>query len=263
MTHPAARSLAVITGASGGIGLEFARLAARDGHDLVLVARSGAKLEEIAKELGRRHDVRASAVVADLAVPGAATTVFRSLGGAPIDVLVNNAGVAGLGRFAVERSLADDLAMIQLDITSLVELTGLALPGMTERGQGGILNVASTAAYLPGPLQAVYFASKAFVKSFSEALTEECRGTGVRVTALCPGPVQTGFTAAAGLEGTRLMRPSPSQMSAAQVARAGWDGLRAGRAVVVPGLRTKVAMQALRLTPRRLAADLARRSQSS
>ncbi|HLN05635.1 MAG TPA: SDR family oxidoreductase [Acidimicrobiales bacterium] len=262
-SSPAARPLAVITGASSGIGLEFARLAARDGNDLVLVARSGPKLEEVAAELERRHGIVARAVVADLAVPGSASSLFESLGGAPVDVLVNNAGHGGLGRFALERELADDLAMIQLDVTSLVELAGLVLPGMTQRGRGGILNVASMAAFVPGPLEAVYFASKAFVKSFSEALTEECRGTGVRVTALCPGPVNTGFAGASGLVGTHRFRPNPIMVSAADVARAGWAGLRAGKAVVVPGAVGKIAVQALRLTPRRLAAQFAKRSQST
>ena len=257
------RPLALVTGASGGLGLEFARIAAMEGYDLVLVARSGAKLEQIASELRQRHGIAANAVVADLATAESARSVFESVGGAPIDVLVNNAGVAGQGRFAVERKLTDDLAMIQLDVTSLVELSGLVLPGMSQRGRGGILNVASTAAYLPGPLQAVYYASKAFVKSFSEALTEECRGTGVRVTALCPGPIQTGFAKAAGLEGTRMFRSNPLQMPASEVAQAGWEGLRAGKSVVVPGALLKVAMQSLRLTPRRLAADLAKRTQST
>ncbi len=257
------RPLAVITGASGGLGLEFARIAATEGYDLVLVARSGPKLEQIASDLGRRHGIAARALVADLATADSARSVFESVGGVSIDVLVNNAGVAGQGRFAVERELADDLAMIQLDVTSLVELTGLVLPGMSQRGFGGILNVASTAAYLPGPLQAVYYASKAFVKSFSEALAEECRGTGVRVTALCPGPVQTGFAKAAGLETTRMFRSNSLQVPASEVARAGWEGLRSGKSVVVPGMLLKVAMQSLRLAPRRLAADIAKRSQST
>ena len=175
---------------------------------------------------------------------------------------MNNAGVGGQGRFAVERDLADDLAMIQLNIASLVELTGHLLPPMLERGSGGVLNLASTAGYLPGPLQAVYYASKAFVRSFSEALTEECRGTGVRVTALCPGPVDTGFAAASGLEGTPLMRKSPAKVSAEDVAAAGWAGLQKGRAVVVPGLLVRAAMQGLRITPRRVAARIAERSQT-
>ncbi len=257
-----ARPVALITGASGGIGLELAKLAAADGHDLVLVARSGAKLAGVAEELTAGHGVEVVPVVADLAKPGGVATVLERLGDRRVDVLVNNAGVGGQGRFAVERDLADDLAMVQLNVASLVELTGSLLPGMVERGSGGVLNLASTAGFLPGPLQAVYYASKAFVRSFSEALSEECRGTGVRVTALCPGPVDTGFAAAAGLEGTVLMRRSPAKVPAEDVAAAGWAGLQKGRAVVVPGLLVRAAMQGLRVTPRRVAARIAERSQA-
>jgi uncharacterized protein len=256
------RPLALITGASGGIGLELAKLAALDGHDLVLVARSADKLAGVAEELTARHGVAVQQVVADLGKPGGAATVLERLGGGRIDVLVNNAGVGGQGRFAVQRDLADDLAMIQLNIASLVELTGHLLPPMVKRGQGAVLNVASTAGFTPGPLQAVYYASKAFVRSFSEALTEECRGTGVRVTALCPGPVDTGFSAASGLDGTLMMRDSPVKVSAEDVAAAGWAALAKGRAVVVPGLLMRVAMQGLRVTPRRVAARISERGQA-
>jgi short-subunit dehydrogenase len=252
------RPVALITGASGGIGLEFARLAAANGHDVVLVARSGARLLEIAEELRDRHGITARTVVADLAEPDAARTVASTVDGSPPDVLINNAGVGGQGRFAVQRPLADDLAMIRLNVLSLVELTGLLLPEMVARGSGGILNVASTAGYLPGPRQAVYYASKAFVKSFSEALTEECRGTGVRVTALCPGPVDTGFARASGLSESLLMK-APGKVPPVEVARIGWEALAAGRAVVVPGLMARVAMQSLRIAPRRLAAGMAGR----
>ena len=253
----AGRPLTLVTGASGGIGLEIARLAAAAGHDLVLVARNEQRLEQVAAELGGVHGIDARPVVADLSEPGAAGAVAGAANRPP-DVLVNNAGVGGQGRFAVERRLEDDLAMIRLDVLSLVELTGLLLPAMVERGSGGILNVASTAGFLPGPRQAVYYAAKAFVKSFSEALTEECRGTGVRVSALCPGPVDTGFARAAGLQESLLMR-APGKVTAEQAARAGWDGLAAGRAVVVPGVVPRVAMQSLRLAPRRLAAAVAGR----
>ena len=261
-TASSARPLALVTGASGGIGLELARLAAADRYDLILVARSADKLAAAADELSSTHGISAEQVVADLAQPSAVNTVMTALGQREIDVLVNNAGVGGQGRFAVERELAADLAMIQLNITSLVELTGRVLPGMVARRRGGVLNVASTAGFMPGPLQAVYYASKAFVRSFSEALTEECRGSGVRVTALCPGPVDTGFAAAAGLEGTPLMKASPAKVSAAAVAAAGWNGLAAGKAEVVPGLLVRIGMQGLRVTPRRLAARLAERGQT-
>jgi short-subunit dehydrogenase len=253
-------SLALVTGASGGIGLELARLAARDGHDLLLVARSGDRLAAVARELSGAHGVRVRPVEADLADPGGVPSVLEALGDAPVDVLVNNAGVGGVGRFAVERDLADDLAMIQLDVTAVVHLTGRLLPGMVARGRGGILNVASTAGFSAGPLQAVYYASKAFVRTFSEGLTEELRGSGVRVTALCPGPVDTGFASRAGLRDSWLMRLPLIKVPAGEVAAAGWRGLGEGRSVVVPGLAMRAAMQGLRITPRRLAARIAEAS---
>lgn len=257
------RPLTVVTGASSGIGYELARLAARDGHDLLLVARRGDRLAAIAQELSDQHGVDVRTAPADLSRPDGVDDVRRALDGAPVAILVNNAGVGGRGRFAVERDVSDDLAMIQLNITSLVHLTGVLLPAMVERDSGGILNVASTAGFVPGPLQAVYYATKAFVRSFSEALTEECRGTGVRVTALCPGPVDTEFAAAAGLEGTSLMRAPLIKVPADKVAAAGWNGLRHGRAVVVPGLPLKIAMQGLRVTPRRIAARISEMSQTA
>jgi short-subunit dehydrogenase len=256
-----ARPVALVTGASSGIGLELARLAARDGHDLVLVARSADKLAGVAEELTAEHGVSVSRIVVDLAKPGTVRAVLDELGDTPVEVLVNNAGVGGQGRFGVERDLAEDLAMIQLNVTALVELTGHLLPPMIARRSGAVLNLSSTAGFVPGPLQVVYFATKAFVRSFSEGLTEECRGTGVRVTALCPGPVDTGFSASAGLEGTLLMSNSPMKVSAADVAAAGWDGLRRGRATVVPGLIVKMAMQSLRFVPRRAAAIVSERAQ--
>lgn len=256
------RPHAVVTGASSGIGLELARLAAADGHDLTVVARRGEKLTELADELTARYGVDVRTVVADLADPAGVDAVLGELDDSRVDVLVNNAGVGGQGTFAIERALADDVAMVELNVVAVVRLTGALLPAMVARGSGGILTVASAAGFMPGPLQAVYYASKAFVRSFSEALTEECRRTGVRVTALCPGPVDTEFAAAAGLEGTALMSVGAIRLSAAQVAEAGWQGLRRGRAVVVPGLPMRVAMQGLRITPRRVAARLAERSQS-
>ncbi|MBV8950960.1 MAG: SDR family oxidoreductase, partial [Actinobacteria bacterium] len=245
-----ARPFALVTGASSGIGAELARLAARDGYDLLLVARRGDRLAALADDLSRAHGVDARVTTADLATREGVRAVERALSGAPVEVLVNNAGFGGRGRFAVERDLAADLAMVELNVTSLVHLTGLVLPGMVQRGSGGVLNVASTAGYAPGPLQAVYYATKAFVKSFSEALTEECRGTGVRVTALCPGPVDTEFAAVAGLVGTSLMRTPLLKVPVEKVAEIGWDALRRGRSVVVPGLPLRVAMQGLRVTPR-------------
>ena len=255
--NQANRPTALITGASGGIGLEFARLAAAAGHDLVLVARSEDRLAEVGRELEGRHGVAVRTVVADLAEPGAASEVAAAVDGLPPDVLINNAGVGGSGRFAVQRPLGNDLAMIRLNVLSLVELTGLLLPAMVARGSGGILNVASTAAYLPVPDQAVYYASKAFVKSFSEALTEECRHRRAGHGA-CPGSVDGACPSVGPVR--KHVDEGPGLVPAAEVARVGWDALAAGRAVVVPGLIMRVAMQSLRIAPRRLAAGLAGRA---
>lgn len=251
------RPLAVVTGASSGIGREFARLAARDGYDVVLVARRRDRLVALAHELAAAG-ATATPVVADLATTDGVPLVAAALASVPVEILVNDAGVGGRGQFAVERDLAADLGMIQLNVTSLVHLAGRVLPGMVERGHGGILNVASIAGYLPGPGQAVYNATKAFVRSFSEALTEETRGTGVRVTALCPGPVVTEFSQRAGYgdappKGNPLMRVLP----ASAVAAAGWEGLAAGRPVVVPDLGTRIGLQTLRFLPWRLIARTA------
>jgi short-subunit dehydrogenase len=250
MTNPlhVHRPLALVTGASSGIGRELARLAARDAYDLVVVARRADRLAALAAEL-TAFGVRTEPVVVDLAQSSGPRAVEEVVGGRPVDVLINDAGVGGRGRFATERQLQTDLAMIQLNVTTVVELTGLLLPGMVERGRGGILNVASIAGYLPGPGQAVYNASKAFVKSFSQALSEETRGTGVRVTALCPGPVSTEFNAVAGYPESTSRNPSMRVASAATVAAAGWRGLAAGKPVVVPDLLTRIGLQTLRVLP--------------
>ena len=250
------RPRALITGASSGIGREFARVAAGDGYELVIVARRAERLQALAAELGATG-VEVTPVVADLAGPAGVPAVVSAVGGRPVDVLVNDAGVGGRGRFAVERDLEADLAMIRLNIGALVQLTGLLLPGMVERQRGRILNVASIAGYLPGPGQAVYHASKAFVRSFSQALSEETRGTGVSVTVLCPGPVRTEFARTAGyaeeVRGNPLMRIRP----AADVAATGWAGLMAGRAEVVPDVGTRIGLQLLRFVPWRLVARTA------
>ena len=182
------RKLALITGASGGIGLEIARLFARDGYDLALVARSADTLEAVAAELRANPNIVVTVFAQDLSVAGAARAVFGRI--PACDVLVNNAGFASNGAFVTidEARMLDEIA---LDVTALTQLTRLYLPGMIERKYGRILNVASTAAFLPGPTMAVYYASKAYVLSFSEALAEETRGTGVTVTCLCPGATAT------------------------------------------------------------------------
>ncbi|AUI66012.1 MULTISPECIES: SDR family oxidoreductase [Glaesserella] len=193
---------ALITGASNGIGLEFAKIHAKQGGDLVLVARSADKLAELADELRQTYNVKVTTIAQDLAQPQAAQAIFNETEklGIQVDILINNAGVGGHGRF-FERDLVKESQMIQLNIASLTELTHFYLQGMVARKQGKILNVSSTASFLPGPLQAVYYASKAYVTSFSQAIAEEVREFGVTVTALCPGAVATGFVAAGDLQG--------------------------------------------------------------
>jgi short-subunit dehydrogenase len=249
----AERQTALITGASSGIGADLARLFARDGYELVLVARGEAKL----RELG----LPATIIAADLTDPAAPQRIIDELRAKSIgvDVLVNNAGVGVAGPF-VETDLQAELAMIQLNIVALTHLTKLLLPGMVARRRGRVLNVASTAAFQPGPLMAVYYATKAYVLSFSEAIAEELRDSGVTVTALCPGPTETGFAAAANMGGTRLFtmtRPADSHA----VAEAGYQAMKRGRRVVIPGLKNKLLAQSVRVSPRRLVATIVRKMQ--
>lgn len=252
---------ALVTGASSGIGLELARILAREGHDLVLVARNGVKLAELAAELRAQHRVGARVMPTDLADPASPAGLVAKLeqDGVEIDVLVNGAGFGGRGRF-VERPLSGELEMVQVNVAALTELTRRLLPGMVARGKGRILNVASTAAFQPGPFQAVYYASKAYVLFLSEALAEELAGTGVSVTALCPGPTATGFSERAGMSETRIFRRSVP-MSAATVAEAAYRGLQRGERVVVPGLRNRLGVLAVRFAPRNAVARAVGRMQ--
>jgi short-subunit dehydrogenase len=245
-----ARPVALITGASGGIGLELARLCARGGHDLILVARNQGKLEEIAKYLSGMYQTRVELIAADLddAEAPAAIVDAAARRGMVVDVLINNAGFGAWGLFG-RADLERQLTMIQVNVLALTHLTRLLLPGMITRRKGRILNVASTAAFAPGPLMAVYYATKAYVLSFSEAISNELRGTGITVTALCPGPTRTGFAETAGLVGSNLFNGS-NVMGVESVAEAGYRGMMRGRAVVIPGLANKVIVQSLRIAPR-------------
>ena len=245
---------ALVTGASGGIGLELARLLAADGYSLTLVARDNAKLEALAGELGG-----ARVIAVDLATRGSVERVVSSA--ADVDVLINNAGVGDFGPFA-EVDLAKTAGMIQLNIVALTEFTRAYLPGMLERGQGRVLNVASTAAFQPGPLMAVYYATKAYVLSFSEAVAEEVRGTGVTVTALCPGPTASGFQAGADMEDSKLVK-GRKLPDAASVARAGYKAMERGDVVEVVGLRNKVMVASVRVTPRPIMRRVVHRVQES
>lgn len=252
---------ALVTGASSGIGLELAGLLARDRNDLVLVARRRERLETVARGLAEEYGIRARVLPADLARPDAPAQIAAELADASVvvDVLVNDAGFGAHGPVA-EREPEELLAMIQVNVAALTHLTRLFLPGMLARRSGRILNVASTAAFQPGPLMAVYYATKAYVLSFSEALASETEGTGVTVTALCPGPVGTEFQKRAGTEKGVLVT-GPLALPAREVAEAGYRGMLRGSPLVVPGLGNKAAVQALRVSPRRLVTRLSRKLQ--
>ena len=248
---------ALVTGASGGIGEELARLFAADGHDLVLVARSRDKLARLAGELAQKHGVAARVLAADLARGESPREIFEELGGAGvhIDALVNNAGFGSYGLFA-ETDLGSELDLLQVNVVALTHLSKLFLPGMIARRRGYLMNVASTAAFQPGPLMAVYYASKAYVLSLSEALANECEGTGVRVSALCPGPTETGFVAAAGMQESKLFERGA--MTAREVAEAGYRGLLEGKTLVIPGLRNNLVARTVGMMPRRMVTKVVR-----
>ncbi len=247
---------ALITGASSGLGAEYAKLFAADKHDLVLVARRRDRLETLARELQSAHGVKAQVVAADLAAQDGAAGVVKEVArlGLQIDFLVNNAGFGVSGAFA-ELDAARQLGMIQVNVTSLVALTRAFLPPMLARRRGRILNIGSTAGFPPGPFMAVYYASKAFVNSFTEALWYELRGTGVTATVSCPGATATEFAEVAGNEQSLLFRLGAA--SAATVARQGYRAMMNGRPMVIHGLKNKLLIQSLRLSPRALARAIA------
>jgi short-subunit dehydrogenase len=254
---------ALITGASSGIGLDLAHVFAKEKWDVVLVARTEARLREVAAAVEQQYGVAAHVVVADLARRDAPGEIMATLGerGIEVDALVNNAGFGLTGTFA-ETDLAAELEMIQVNIAALTHLTKLALRPMVACGRGWIMNVASTASFQPGPLMAVYYATKAYVLSFSEAIADELRATEIKVSALCPGPTETGFAAAAKMESSRLFNMARPARSA-DVARIGYEGLMRGDRVVIPGLRNKLLTQSVRVTPRRLVTAIVRRMQES
>lgn len=243
------KTTALITGASLGIGRELARVFARQGHDLVLVARSRGRLEELKAELEPKYQIHASVLVSDLSVPGACGELFgkvRDLG-LHVDYLVNNAGIGLHGPFQ-ENELFREMEMIQINITALTELSKLFLPGMIREKRGGILNVASTAAFQPGPLMAVYYATKAYVLFLSEAMHEELRGSGVTVTTLCPGPTRSEFQERAGIGHVKLF--TYAAMAPEPVAEAGYRGLMRGKSLVIPGFLNQLTAFSTRLSPR-------------
>ena len=252
----ASKETVLVTGASSGIGLELAKCFAEDGARLVLTARNADALESLAAELHRAHATDAVVLPADLSLPETPEKIFQELEGrgVTVDVLVNNAGFGLWGRFA-GLPLQRQLEMLQVNVTALVQLTGLFLPGMVQRRRGGILNVASVAGFLPGPGMAIYYASKAAVVSFTEALAREVAGTNVTATVLCPGPTVSNFGNVANFpEKVHLVRVS--KMSAKAVARDGFRAFRRKRVLAVPGIQNRMIVLMTRCLPRRLTRKL-------
>jgi short-subunit dehydrogenase len=240
---------AVVTGASAGLGTEFARLFAADKHDLVLVARRRERLDGLAAELEKEHGVRVHVLPEDLADERAPERIAAELSRRAIDVefLVNNAGFGTTGAFA-DLEPAREIEMMHVNVTAVVILTRLLLPPMIARRSGRVLNIGSTAGFQPGPFMAVYYASKAFLNSFTEALSFELRGTGVTATLCCPGPTATEFPQIAGNDKSRLFQMAA--MEPAAVAAQAYRAMRRGRPMVIPGVSNKLGLQSLRVSPR-------------
>jgi short-subunit dehydrogenase len=256
------RETVLITGASSGIGLELAKIFATEKYDLVLVARDANKLNEIAKELTEKFGSRVTVLSKDLNHPSSPKEIFEKLQKQQMNVsiLVNNAGFGLFGKFT-ETDWAQESQMIQVNIHALTSLTKLFIPSMIEHGRGKILNVASTAAFQPGPLMAVYYATKAYVLSFSEALAEELEEDGISVTALCPGPTKSGFQKMAKMEKSRLVRGKID--TAESVAQQGFNGLMRGKRVIVTGCMNKIMASSVRFMPRRAVTKLVKAAQKS
>lgn len=256
------KNTALITGASGGIGKELAYLHAETGSDLILIARSEEKLINIKKELEEKFNIKVMLIIKDLTEKDAVKEVYTEIkeAGIQVEYLMNNAGFGGHGKFH-ERDWNDEMRMIQLNIVALTEMTKLFVQDMIKRDSGKILNVSSTAALLPGPMQAVYFATKAYVTSFSNALSGELFDTKVTVTALMPGATETDFASIAGMSNSKLFK---NAASAKTVAKDGYIAMMKGKLDVISGLKTteKIMMAALPFTPKKMILDQIRRMQS-
>lgn len=254
---------ALITGASSGIGYELAKVHAEKGDNLVLVARSNDKLDELKKELEEKHKVQVYTIGKDLSLQGAAGQVYDELEQQhiSIDYLINNAGFGDIGLFA-ESDWNKLEKMINLNVKALTHFTRLFLPDMINQGSGRIMNVASTAAFQPGPTMAVYFATKAYVLSFSEAVNNEVRDKGITVTALCPGSTESGFQTVAGLEENKLIK-GRNLPSSKQVAEYGYREMMKGKAVAIHGLKNIILANSVRFIPRSLAVKAARKIQGN
>lgn len=248
---------ALVTGATSGIGYELCKLFAWNGYNLVLVARDKARLDNLANELGRDFSVSSITIPADLSLPAAPGEIIHQLqrNSIHIDILVNNAGFNEYGPFS-ETDLHKELQMIQLNIASLTCLTKLLLPEMIKQKSGKILNVGSIGSFGPGPFNAVYCATKAYILSFSEAIAEELRGTGVTVTTLCPGATKTDFPRRAKMEDVKIFQGK--LMDPKKVAELGYDALMQGKTTLVPGCTNKLTVFSLRLTPRKMVLKMAK-----
>ena len=256
-----AKETVLITGASSGLGMELAKLFAADGSDLVLVARRKDRLIELADELKAEHDIEVHVLPKDLSKKPAPKEIFSHLKkeNIQIDVVVNNAGFGNKGHIA---DLDTDLQldMIQVNLVALTHLTRLFIPGIIERGHGGILNVGSLAGFQPGPNLAVYFATKAYVLSFTEALAEEISNPNIKISCLAPGPVKTEFGEKSDLEDSLLFKVS--LMEIAPVVKAGYEGFRRGQTIIIPGIKQQIVPFLNRFTPRLLVRKIAKKLNS-
>jgi len=263
MSSRSSSGVALVTGASSGIGRDLAHVLAEHGHDLILTARSEEALRALADELAAKHGIRATVLTADLANPAAPRALYEAVraGGFEVEILINNAGFGASGRFD-QIGLQTQLDMLQVNVAALTALTHLFLPGMLARNYGRVMNVASTAAYQAGPRLAVYYASKAYVLSFNDAVADELRHTNVTLTALCPGPTRTNFGERANV-GTLPLFSQKVTMASRPVAEQGYAGMMRGKRTVITGWTNKLSAFGTRLVPRRTAAMLARRLQEA
>jgi len=255
------RKTALITGASSGIGLELSYVFAQAGYDLVIIARNEQRLDEVANRLATEYHIDVRTLPKDLSEPSSSQEIYDDIKKMPVEItaLVNNAGFGIYGYFS-ETNLQEELRLLQVNMVALTHLTKLFLREMLARGRGEILNVASTAGFQPGPLMSVYYASKAYVISFTEALANELKGTGVTASVLCPAPTITELHQRAEMEDVRLV-DKRLMMSAKRVARIGYRGLRKGKVVIVPGMLNKIAAILVRWGPRPLVRNVVRKIQ--
>lgn len=254
------RKTVLITGVSGGIGKELADRFAKGGHNIVLVARSEGKILDLAQEYQNKYGIQATVIAKDVAAPGVPEEIFNELKEKKIvvDYLINNAGFGLFGTF-METDMEQEINMIDINIKSLTVMTKLFLPDMIKRGHGGVMNVASLVGFFPGPMMSVYYATKAYVLSFTEALENEVSGTGVTVTALCPGLTSTGFVDRSGMGASKMVRGTI--MEAGQVAEGGYRGFLRGKTLIMPGARNRFIAFMPRLLPRKIMTRMIRSSQ--